>query len=61
LSASDKAVILGVVIGGIGGLAGLVLGAVSGTHEIHVGSADVPRISPTMLPGGAGAMASWSF
>ena len=61
LSAYDKALILGVLFGGAGGLVGLLFGAASGSHDVHVGPARGPALSPTILPGGAGAMASWSF
>ena len=62
ISRTDGAAIYGVLLGGLCGIVGLVSGLTSGDHDVYrLESSHAPQISPTIAPGAAGAMASWSF
>ena len=51
-SAEQKAVLFGVLIGGIGGLAGLVAGALRGSRDVYsFGSEQQFKVTPTGPPG----------
>lgn len=59
LTAGGKAVIGGVVLGGLGGIGGLIVGAIYGAHDIYeYGSAPapVPRVMPMGPPGSVTGM-----
>ena len=51
-TAEQKAVLLGLVFGGLGGMVGLVAGAVRGSHDVYsFGSEQQFKVTPTGPPG----------
>ena len=61
-SAADKAVIGGIVLGGIGLVLGGLAGAVAGSRDVYrLDPGHMPRVSAAIEPGHAGATLSWSF
>jgi hypothetical protein len=61
-TAREKAVVGGVVFGGLGIVLGALIGAIVGSRDVYEAeSAHVPRISTTIAPGRAGAGLSWTF
>ena len=61
-SAEDKALLTGVLLSGVGFLAGGLLGFIAGSRDVYEPQPSyVPRVSPTVGPGEAGASLRWSF
>lgn len=60
-TAGEKAILFGILIGGVGGLVGLAVGAVKGSKDVYsFGASQQYRVTPSGPPGSAvGATITW--
>jgi hypothetical protein len=62
LSAGEKALGAGIVLGAVGGAAGLVVGALVGSRDRYeLVEPGAPRVTAAPDPGGATGQLAWSF